>query len=196
MDTLKLIDQNDKRSKVELTHPTDLVKGRDYVLRVATHAVDGDHLVLDGLNIVACAEKLAKALAGHAELLLHAALDANVDGRLLFLELVAKGGDLHEVVGGLKILADGLCCGYCWCGHAGAPVRCAGRAGRAFNRRRNARAGRSHFPGPWSELVLSKICRYSHRYSTTISNHLLFASGLGSYFRRMNRLQRGHTRNK
>jgi hypothetical protein len=128
MDTLGLIDQNDNtRSKAELTHPTDLVKGRDYVLRVATHAVNGDHLIPDSLNIVACTEKFAKALAGYAELFLHAALDANVDGCLLFLEFLAKCGDLHEVVWGLEVLSDGLCCGYCWCGHGRSPctVRCA-----------------------------------------------------------------------
>ena len=79
-------------------------------MRVATHAADGDHLVPDSLNIVACAEKLvAKALVCHAELLLHAALDANVDEHLLFLELLAQGGNLYEVVEGLEI--------HYWCSH-------------------------------------------------------------------------------
>lgn len=75
---------------------------RDYVLRLAAHAVDGDHLIPDSLNIVVGAKKIAKALARYAELLLHAALDGNVDGCLLFLELFAKGRNLHEVIGGWR----------------------------------------------------------------------------------------------
>jgi hypothetical protein len=102
-----------------MTHPTDLVKRRHHVLRVATYAVNGDHFIPDDLNIVAGAKELAKALARHAELLLHAALEAYVDRRFFLLEFFAKGWDLHEVVRGLEILADGLrCgCGCCWCGH-------------------------------------------------------------------------------
>lgn|SRR6266404_4255324 len=99
------------------THTTDLVKRRHYILRITTHTVDSDHLVSYSLNIVACTEELSKALPRHRELFLDAALETYVDRSFLFLELFAKGRNLHEVVRGLEILANGLCCGSRWCGH-------------------------------------------------------------------------------
>ncbi len=116
METYRLIGISKGRDS-KVAHATDLVKGRYYVLRIATHAVDGDHLVPDGLHIVAGAEELAKTLPRNGELLLDAALEAYVDGSLLFLELLAKGGNLHEIVRGLEVLANGLRCGYGWCSH-------------------------------------------------------------------------------
>ena len=93
-----------------MTHTTNLVEGRYYILRIAAHAINGDHLVPDGLHIVAGAEELAKALSRNGELLLNAALEAYIDRGLLFLELLSKGGNLHEVVRGLEVFSDGLCC--------------------------------------------------------------------------------------
>ena len=135
------IDEHVEDVELETTYPTDLVKRRNYVLRVATNAVHGDHLIPNGLHVVAGAEKLAKALACRAELLLHAALQANVDGCFLFFELFAKGGDLHEVVRGLEVLANGLRCGYCWYSHGRSPY--AGCAGTIMNRITSLRQARS-----------------------------------------------------
>ena len=111
-----------------MTHPTDLVERRYQVLRVTASAVNYDHFIPYGLHIVTGAEKLAKTLAGYAELLLYATLESYVDRCLLLLELFSKSWNLHKVVRGLEILANGLCCGYCWCSHG--MWQCLGQDGR------------------------------------------------------------------
>ena len=153
------IDEHVNDVGLDTTYPTDLVESQNYVLRVATNAVHGDHLIPDGLYVAAGAEKLAKALACHAELLLDAALEANVDGCFLFLELFTKGGDLHEVVGGLEILANGLCCGYCWCSHDGSPY--AGFAGTIVVNRITSKRAKRDCQGSGRPFTARHSCQCS-----------------------------------
>jgi hypothetical protein len=73
------IDQEAERDELDVTHPTDLVKRRHYVLRITTCAINHDHFIPYSLHVVTGAEKLAKTLACHAELLLYATLEPYVD---------------------------------------------------------------------------------------------------------------------
>jgi hypothetical protein len=92
-------------------------------VRVATGAVNDDHLIPDSLDIVAGAEKLAKALTGHGELFLHASLEANVDGCFLFLELLRNAGIFMRSSGDWRYSPTACAADIVGAAMAGAPMR-------------------------------------------------------------------------